>query len=298
VKLLRRFLLLAVAAIAIGAFAAATDPSPSGPAELDGLRSIAQQQSVQGACDVDGVDVAYRTSYRGDSPLGYDAVEVVVRNIAWPSCKDATLDVVLGDGTQTDRALGQLVLSTANVTAAGGNAHADVTAALKSSPSQRADARWIASVGVAIAGGYTPTPPECAGMQFATIRVATTEDDTIEGSNPAGDLIYSLTGLDRITSLQGDDCLVTGADTEGDTVVAGNGNNVVKTGTDQVGGNDSITVGNGANRIFAGAGDDTIRIGSGNAKATSIESGPGTDTCFIPKSAKKFTHDCDVVVRT
>lgn len=295
---LRRLVTLVALTFAVAVLATTTNQTAGDP-RLDSIREIAKQQTVQGACDVDGVDVGYHTAYRSGGPLGYDVPAAVVSNISWPSCSGATLTVVLGDGTTHDRATGGLKLdpslpqNSGLITTANGNATVTVPERLKSSSSSPAGAEWISEVGVTLDGGTTPVPVECTGMQFANVFVGTTGDDTINGTNPAGDLLYGLTGTDRITSMQGDDCLITGTDAQGDTITAGNGNNVVRTG----GGADSISVGNGTNRIYAYGGNDTITVGNG--KNNLIDGGDGTDICNVPRSAKNPTFvSCERVNRT
>jgi Ca2+-binding RTX toxin-like protein len=259
-------------------------PTPGSlpPDDLRGTPAVAggQPQTVQGICDVDGIAVAYRSAYRSSPPLGYDVTDGVISGIAWPSCSGATLSVVVGDGSTTDRARGQLTLSASNVIVAGPSAVATVPLRLTAAPASPPDARWITTVGVTLDGGTTPVPPECAGMTFYSTFIGTNGDDVINGSSAKSDLIYSLEGADRIDGQQGADCVITGADAQGDTVVVGNSDNVVRTGA----GPDVITAGNGVQRITSGSGNDTITVGTG--KGSYLDAGPGTDTCRIPKSVK------------
>lgn len=246
-----------------------------------------------GACDVDGVAVAYRTAYRSSSPPGYDLTDAVVEDVAWPSCSGAVLTVVVGDGTTPELARGQLTLSSSNVSVSGSSATATVPVRRVAAPSQPPDAEPITTVGVTLDGGTTPVPAGCEGAPFSAIFVGTNGDDTITGTKNKRDLIYSLEGADTVQAGQGDDCVVTGSDALGDTVQVGNGTNLVRTGP----GADQVTAGNGKNAIYTGAGDDTITIGGG--KGTVIDAGDGTDTCRIPKSAKQITVvSCEIRVVT
>ncbi len=261
-----------------------TSPAGSASGKVTLAPGGGAHQSTEGACDLDGVHVGYRTAYRSTLPLGYDLTHAVVSQIAWPSCNGAVLSVVLGDADAPDLATGEVTLTSAIVALAGSSATVAVPVSLVEAPDSLPDAAPIVSVGISLAGGTTPIPPECAGMQFSSSFIGTTGDDVIEGTNPKGDLIYSLSGADRIDGRQGRDCIITGADSDGDVVVVGNGANVVLTGA----GNDTVIAGNGASRIFTGAGDDTITVGNGS-KGAHIDAGPGFDTCRIPKSVKQIT---------
>lgn len=268
-------------------------PSPAPDALEQALAAAGGPQSPPGACDVDGVDVAYRTAYRSAPALGYDVTDGVVSAISWPSCRGAVLSVVVGDGTTPDRARGELTLADANVSVAGGSAVAQVPLRLAASPSDVPDAAWISTVGVTLDGGTTPIPPECTGRVFATTMIGTNSDDVMDGTNAKADLIYTLEGADRVDGRQGADCVITGADALGDTVVVGNADNVVRTGA----GSDIVTTGNGTQRISTQGGDDTITVGTG--KGSYIDAGPGNDTCRIPKSVKQITViGCETRVAT
>ncbi len=287
-RLLRRlpWLLVVLAFAALATVSA--PPTGSAPPML-----AAQPSGTVGTCDVDGVDVAYRTTYRSVPPLGYDVTDAIVSGVSWPSCQGAVLSVVLGDGATSDRALGQLTLANGNVVVGGPSATATVPVRLKTAPVAVPDAAWISSVGVTLDGGTTPIPPDCQGMNLPTVIIGTLGPDVINGTDPKGDLIYSLLGADRIDGRQGDDCITTGADANGDTVTVGNGNNVVRTGP----GDDTVVAGNGTNRISTGDGNDTITVG--NDKNSTIDAGPGNDVCRIPKSVKSITViSCETRVAT
>ncbi|MDP2324478.1 MAG: putative Ig domain-containing protein, partial [Gammaproteobacteria bacterium] len=100
------------------------------------------------------------------------------------------------------------------------------------------------------------------------------------GGNPA--LAYALLGdlfaePQAIDAGAGDDVIVGTA--LGDTINAGDGNNVIDAGSgnDEVitgSGNDTIAAGAGADVIYAGVGDDVITGGDGN---DFIDAGPGND---------------------
>ncbi|MEX2294383.1 MAG: hypothetical protein WD691_11400 [Acidimicrobiales bacterium] len=256
----------------------------------------------EGACDVDGVRVSYRTSYRSATPLGYDVTDAVLSGIAWPSCKGAVLSVVLGDGSTVDRAKGQRTLASSNVTVTGATATATVPVRLKANVALPPDAAWISTIGVTLSGGATPTPAECTGMRFSRTIVGTVGDDVIHGSTIGSDLIYSLDGKDWVDSGLGNDCVVTGADALGDFVTLGLGNSVAVTGA----GADtiragitavSITVGVGKYKIFSGAGNDTISIGAGIGSY--VDAGPGDDTCRVSPLALQITIvNCEHKVKT
>ncbi|MGQ0832944.1 MAG: calcium-binding protein [Microthrixaceae bacterium] len=294
---LRRVPPLLVVVGVLGLLAVSVAPPAAEPAREDLVGALVaaggQQQSLQSQCDVDGIDVGYRTAYRSTSPLGYDVTHAVVSKISWPSCEGAVLSVQLGDGVTPARAIGQLTLSSGNVVVSSGNATADVVVRLADAPTVPPDARWVSTVGLTLDGGTTPIPPECAGMVFNSTFIGTNGDDVIDGTNPKNDLIYSLEGADRVDGRQGSDCIITGADAQGDTVTVGNANSVVRTGP----GNDVVTSGNGAHRIYTNGGNDSITIGTG--KGAYIDAGPGTDTCRVPRSVKQITLvSCEIRVAT
>lgn len=289
---LKRLVPIGLGAVALAGFVASTSPVDPGDPNLDSLERIVQQAPAQAICDVDGVDVSYHTAYRSDPDHGYDVVDVVVSDVTWPSCSPARLNVALtligatasAQIAKLADASGAVVLNGPASTAT----EATVTVPVRIPPSaDLADAADAMSVAIQLEGGTTPIPNECNGMRFAKIQVGTLGDDTLTGSNPAGDLIYGLQGADKITSLQGDDCVNTQAEDSGDdTVRLGNGVNVVTTGD----GDDTIAVGNGSkNKISSGGGDDRITVGNG--KSNVIHGGAGTDLCFVPKSVKVITLD-------
>jgi hypothetical protein len=84
---------LAVAAVAVAAFGAAS------AASLGGLSSaeIGSNDTIVAACDIDGVDLDYTTAYDATSG-SYQVTEAVVSDIA-AGCVGQTLDLTLSDTT-------------------------------------------------------------------------------------------------------------------------------------------------------------------------------------------------------
>lgn len=289
---LRRLIPLGLGGAALATFVATTAPVSPGDPPIDRIVPIAQQATAQAICDIDGVDVSYHTTYRSDPTHGYDVVDVVVSDVSWPTCAPARLRVELTVvHTDSTVEVGSAEIPKLSVPVSGtvvdpieDEEVATITMPVRIDPpsDDKADAAEAMRVAVELEGGMTPVPDDCLGMKFNKIQVGTLGDDTLTGTNPAGDLIYGLQGVDTITSLQGNDCIHTEAsDTGNDTVTLGNGTNVVSTGA----GHDVISVGNGSkNKISAGDGDDDIYVGNG--KSNEIDGGDGANQCFVPKSVK------------
>lgn len=264
----RTALAIGLAGVLAGVGALVTSSgSPAAP-DLSTVRPVVQSQSVDGACDVDGVGVNFSTEHR-DAPSRYVVTDVGLTGVS-PTCEGAWITVALTGPTSND------TLGSTTVPYAGSS----MTLATTYEP----NAADITGTAVTLDGGKTPVPTECAGLDFRTIQVGTLEGERIEGTNPGGDLIYGLDGDDEIVSLQGNDCLHGGAGA--DRITAGNGDNVVISG----GGGGTITVGNGRNVIYLGTGADVVYMG--NAGKTRIQGAEPDDLCYVVSGKKNTKVKC------
>lgn len=306
---LKRLVPLGLGAVALASFVSGTSPTGVQDPNLDSIEPIAQREPAQAVCDIDGVDVSYHTAYRSSPTLGYDLIDVLIEDVS-STCGPARLSVELElvDGLTASTASGEILKLSdtenlpdgASVVPGAGGLTVTLPIVVESTGGL-ADVADAMSVAIEMEGGDTPVPTACLHLRIAAIQVGTIDNEAEEhltGTNPGSDLIYGLSGKDKITSLQGDDCLHTAPDdVVGDVITAGNGSNVISSGAgdDKIsvghgmrnlvlsgGGNDTVVVGNGANNtINAGDGDDIITVGSG--KNNRIDGGDGIDTCVGPK---------------
>jgi Ca2+-binding RTX toxin-like protein len=123
--------------------------------------------------------------------------------------------------------------------------------------------------------GIGDPPPECAGMKFKNVIIATMGPDTIVGTNHS-DLIFGLGGDDVITSVTGEpgnngkDCIAGGSGN--DRLEGGNAKDVLVGGT----GDDVLFGANGPDKLFGGTGTDHCDGGLAPEVVVSCEMGPST----------------------
>lgn len=267
----RRPLLLG-AAVLIGVAASAGSLGPStGPTPTEVLGQVVSSGlSGEGSCDVDGVDVRYRTEYRATpAPAGYRVTGADVGAIA-PTCNGAALEVALLAGTT--------VLATSS-TVVGAASSTSVTFA------QPAPAAAVDGVHVQMAGGSVPVPAPCGPMRLDRVRIGTTGSDRITGTNER-DLVFGLGGDDRVDGGNQNDCLDGG--TGGDRLDGGNQDDVVVGGL----GNDQVIGAGGKDTLLGGEGDDVLDGGEG---VDHLDGGPGTDRCSGGPGKNTFTS-CEVTL--
>ena len=297
-KLLRpgRFVGTAAFLLCLAGFAWAAALHDGGPSE----RIVTAAQTTPGgggACDVDGVRVAYASQF---APSEYRVEQVTVRDLS-PTCANAQVTVKLRDQAGQDLPSGS---GQATVPSSGPSS---VVVALTNGPRARA----VFNVDVDLAGGQTPRPTGCTVNKFELTYVGELTADAITGTNKA-DLIYGLAGDDRIDSLNGTDCLVGGDGNDvitggnhnsfvdggagTDQITLGNANNTVLTGA----GADQVRVGNGDNRITVGTGQNTVTMGTGKNVVT-VVGGSSNTACILPKSSKTTNANltgCKTITRT
>lgn len=236
-------------------------------------RGTAEATSVQGrqlekedaTCDVTGVHASYGSSY---SPTGSYLINQVVLRDVEATCIDATVSVSLLD--------------------AAGEALATGSAVAGSEPTVRvplespAAASSVARVAVEIIGGKTPVPMECGAFVPDRRTFGSLGDDTLVGG-PLSDLMYGLTGGDRIRSGPNADCVEGG---EGDDTVSGEAGDDFVIGR---AGDDDLDGGPGRDQLFGGPGADTLRGGVGNDV---LNGGDGDDRCLSGGGVDTFI-DCE-----
>lgn len=241
--------------------------------------SSTSSSTGSGSCDVTGVHVSYKTVYRVTPIVGNYVTSATVSNITWPSCNGATVAFSLTNSSNATIGTGS------GPVAAPGNSNDTITSTtLTIGPSENQPlAHDVAGVSVTLTGGTTPIPPQCSGLNFSYTYVATNGNDNINGTN-GNDLIYSLSGVDTIAGLEGNDCLNGGQNVgDNDTITDGNGADVVLAGD----GNDNVTIGNGTDLVQLGNGSSTVTVGNGSDTITlgngnnRINLGNGTDTVQV-----------------
>jgi Ca2+-binding RTX toxin-like protein len=255
--------------------------------------------SGSGACDVDGVRVAYASQY---APSDYHVGAVTLQGLS-SSCGTGQVLITLSDssGTALPNGSAQLPIP-----------QSGPTTFVVPMPNGGPLARSIFNVHVELAGGTTPKPVGCTVNKFDFTYVGElTDDSNITGTNQA-DLIYGLSGNDVIAGLNGTDCLVGGDGNDSisggnhnsfvdggsgnDQITLGNANNTVVSGS----GNDQIKVGNGDNKITVGTGQNTVRMGNGK-NTVIVVGGESNTTCILPSSSKTTSAGlagCKTVTRT
>jgi Ca2+-binding RTX toxin-like protein len=257
-----------------------------------GTASAATKTTVvnRGVCDVDGVRVAYGTTYQHTAPAGYRVTTATVSGLD-SACRDAQLSVQLSGGTMMSAdPTGRAVVQAGTTSS---------TVAIPRTPL----AEWVRQVTVTLEGGRLPLPQACRGP-YSRSFLGTTGDDpaaALTGTNQ-DDALFGLDGDDTYDALNGDDCVVAGdGDSRillgngADVVVAGNGANRIISGSGAGNDGDTVVLGdgdnvvelgnNGGNTVRVGRGSSTLRLGNGaNAVAvkgrtgglTMVEAGHGS----------------------
>jgi hypothetical protein len=104
-------------------------------ASLGGINTadLGADATVVAACDSDGVDVSYNTSYSPGGPGNYEVISVDVASID-PGCNGDTISVTLGDGTNA--------LGSGSATVSSGAATVSI--------SGNVDAKAVTEIGIVI----------------------------------------------------------------------------------------------------------------------------------------------------
>jgi Ca2+-binding RTX toxin-like protein len=250
---------------------AAMSRSPERALELDRAVKPSTPLAGEGSCDVDGVDISYQTTYVSTAaPAGYRVTGATVTDIADPSCNGAELRVDLLDGTTVRASATEIV---------GTEPTASVTFTAP------ALAEEVDNVHVELAGGEVPIPQQCRPMRLDRVRVGTTGDDVIPGSNDR-DLVFGLGGDDRIDGGNLGDCLDGGDGA--DRLDGGTSDDILVGGP----GNDTLIGGEGKDELYGGDGDDVLTGAQGNDR---LDGGPGHDRCSGGQGTNHFTS-CEVIV--
>jgi len=126
---MRRKLTAIVLAVLVFSLIAASAASLGGITTAD----LGADATVVAACDTDGVDVSYNTSYSPGAPGNYEVTSVDVSNIA-SACNTYTISVTLGDGTSA--------LGSGSATVSSGSATVSI--------SGNVDAEAVTEIGIVI----------------------------------------------------------------------------------------------------------------------------------------------------